>query len=167
MGYAMTLRPCEVRLITFEDVTFIDDEYKINIHRSKTHEEQLMTVDIELYDEIMDYKEMKRAKGKLKYDERKISGGTILSGHFIIDIKPRALRKRFNNNFGGVLDTFNMRPKDLRMSSISTVNKEEGTTMAAKFANHKGKGVTRKHYIKSGLTLASKKTRSKASKSKS
>ena len=39
-------------------------------------------------------------------------------GHFMFADSESTILKKFKNNFGGILDNFNLRPKDLREASF-------------------------------------------------
>ena len=47
-----------------------------------------------------------------------------VAGHFMFADSESSILKKFKNNFGGILDNFNLRPKDLREASFKEKDRE-------------------------------------------
>ena len=85
-----------------------------------------------------------------KYHERSLttSTGKTLTGHFAFDLTRSKLQKKFLRKFKKLIPGLKLRPKDIRMSSISNEMRDHGIYRASSLGMHANIRTTREHYIR-------------------
>ena len=85
--------------------------------------------------------------------------------HFLFWNSRNAIGNKFKSWFNGATPEFKLRPKDMRIATISDRNAHGSLTEAAALADHRNTKITTSHYIRSAIELnpvmSRKKTRLK------
>ena len=77
-----------------------------------------------LFDKIMDFKKELIKKGVYNNTIRQTIKSEQVPRHFMFADSESTILKNFKNNFGGILDNFNLRPKDLREALLKEKDRE-------------------------------------------
>ena len=141
-------RPSEMLTLRFEDFEDKDDQKSVYYYANKKNQRNKFTISNDLYDRVMEFKEMKINQGI--YKERTFITPTAKSikGHFVFDLTRSILQKKFSRKFKKLIPGLKSRPKDIRMSSISNEFKEHGIHRAASIGQHTSIKTTQKHYTR-------------------
>jgi hypothetical protein len=139
-----------VRFLTFESVQSINKGWFIQIYRSKRDKFQTIAIPKSLYDEIMEHKHSLIVADKYHEATRYTTRNDSISGHFLFDVNKTSLGRKFANRFDGVID-IKIRPKDLRISSISYKNTHGTLAEAAALADHRSARITTDHYTRAAV----------------
>ena len=85
-----------------------------------------------------------------RYHERGLttSTGKTLTGYFVFDLARSKFHKKFSRKFKKLIPGLQLRPKDIRMSSISNEMRDHGIYRASSLGIHSTIKTTREHYIK-------------------
>ena len=119
--YALGLRTGEVRLLKFEDVSD-KDLLTIKVYRLQRGIIKPMQISQDVYNDIIDIKNELIEKDKYVESIRSTTKSEQVIGHFIFTDSKSSIDKKFKSNFGGILNKFNLRPKDLREISLNERN---------------------------------------------
>jgi hypothetical protein len=147
-----------VLYLRFEDVQESNNQRTIKIYRSKKDRHQHFGISKLLFEEIMNHKKELTAGGRYISTTRLTTRGERITGHFIFEFTKDTLSKRFVNGFGGILTDIKLRPKDLRISSISDRNTHGSLIEAAALADHRTTRITREHYTRAAVAFESGRT---------
>ena len=118
--YELSLRTGEVRLLRFEDVSD-SDQPTMKVYKSKTCKVKQVQISQSLYKEIKDYEECLIKKGVNDKTLRQTTKNEQVLGHFMFADSKSTILKKFKRSFGGTLENFNIRPKDLREISLKKI----------------------------------------------
>ena len=66
----------------------------------------------------MNYEKELKTKNQYEIKERLTPLNEKVSGHFIFNLTRRTISRKFKSNFDGIVKNLDLRPKDLRKSSI-------------------------------------------------
>ena len=121
-------RPSEMLTLRFEDK---DGQKSVYYYANKKNQRNKFTISNDLYDRVMEYKELKISQGTYKEKTFITPTGKSIKGHFVFDLTRSILQKKFSRKFGKLIPGLKSRPKDIRMSSISNEFKEHGIHRAA------------------------------------
>lgn len=165
--FACSLRPGEVKFLTFENVKAENKNWSIQIYRSKRDSFQTIAIPQSLYNEIIDHKHSLEAVDKYKEETRCTTRDDNITGHFLFDVNRSNLERKFTSGFGGVIDDVKIRPKDLRISSISHKNTHGTLAEAAALADHKNTRVTSNHYTRAALEFDASRQTNKSGRGRS
>ena len=119
--YVLGLKTKEIRLLKFEDVSD-NVQPTIKVYRFNSGKVKQIEISKDLYEEIKNYENELILKEK--YDEtiRQATQSEEVVGHFMYTDSESAIIKKFKRNFGGILNKFNLRPKDIRELSLKEKN---------------------------------------------
>ena len=97
---------------------------------------------------VIDLKNFKIENGR--YHERSLttSTGKTLIEHFVFELTRSKLQKKFSGNFKKFTPGLKLRPKDIRMSSISNEVREHWIYRASSLKMNSTIKTTREHYIR-------------------
>ena len=71
-----------------------------------------------LFNDITNYEKELQTKNEYESKERLTPLNEKVSGHFIFNLTRRTISRKFKSNFDGIIKNLDLRPKDLRESSI-------------------------------------------------
>ena len=71
-----------------------------------------------------------------------------MTGHFEFDLTSSKLQKKFSRKFKKLIPGLQLRPKDIRMSSISNEMRDHGIYRASSLGMHSTIKTTREHYTR-------------------
>ena len=115
--YELGLRTGEVWLLRFEDIINQEIPY-ISILDTKINKTKQLQISQELFDEITNYEKELKTKNEYEIKERLTPLNEKVSGHFIFNLTRRTISRKFKSNFDGIVKNFDLRPKDLKETSI-------------------------------------------------
>ena len=141
-------RPSEMLTLRFEDFEDKDCQKSVYYYANKKNQRNKFTISNDLYDKVMEYKEMKISQGTYKEKIFITPTGKSIKGHFVFDLTRSILQKKFSRKFAKLVPGLKSRPKDIRMSSISNEFKEHGIHRAASLGQHTSIKTTKKHYTR-------------------
>ena len=141
-------RPSEMLTLRFEDFEDKDGQKSVYYYANKKNQRNKFTISNDLYDKVMEYKEMKISQGTYKEKIFITPTGKSIKGHFVFDLTRSILQKKFSRKFAKLVPGLKSRPKDIRMSSISNEFKEHGIHKAASLGQHTSIKTTKKHYTR-------------------
>ena len=119
--YVLGLKTKEIRLLKFEDVSD-NVQPTIKVYRFNSGKVKQIEISKDLYEENKEL--WKWVDIERKYDEtiRQATQSEEVVGHFMYTYSESAIIKKFKRNFGGILNKFNLRPKDIRELSLKEKN---------------------------------------------
>ena len=141
-------RPSEMLSLRFEDFEDKDGQKSVYYYFNKKNQRNKFTISNDLYDKVMEYKEMKISQGTYKEKIFITPTGKSIKGHFVFDLTRSKLQKKFSRKFAKLIPGLKSRPKDIRMSSISNEFREHGIQRAASLGQHASIKTTKKHYTR-------------------
>ena len=149
--WSLASRPNEMvtlRFEDFEDNNNNNNQKSVLYYANKKNQRKRITIADDLYDQVIDFKNFKIENGK--YHERSLttSTGKTLTGHFVFDLTRSKLQKKFSRKFKKLIPGLKLRPKDIRMSSISNEMRDHGIYRASSLGMHATIRTTREHYIR-------------------
>ena len=71
-----------------------------------------------------------------------------MTGHFVFDLTRSKLQKKFSRKFKKLIPGLKLRPKDIRMSSISNEMRDHRIYRASSLGMHATIRTTRENYIR-------------------
>ena len=85
-----------------------------------------------------------------KYEVRSYTTptGKTITGHFVFDLTRSKLQRKFSRKFAKLIPGLKLRPKDIRMSSISNEFREHGIQKASSHGLHTSVKTTQQHYTR-------------------
>ena len=109
--YSLGLEPYNLCLLKFESIQN-NKTIMLYDHRTKSNISLKLT-DI-LYQDLMFLKRFKDLQNKNSSNEERYSvDGTKINGPFIFSVKATGIFNKFERKFGGILQNFNITPRDL------------------------------------------------------
>ena len=128
----------------FED----NNQKSVLYYANKKNQRKRITIADDLYEQVIDFKHFKIENGR--YHERSLttSAGRTLAGHFEFDLTRSKLQKKFSKEFKKLIPDLKLKPKDIRMSSISNEMRDHGIYRASSLGMHSTIRTTREHYIR-------------------
>ena len=146
--WSLASRPNEMVTLRFEDFEDNNNQKSVLYYANKKNQRKRITIADDLYDQVIDFKNFKIENGK--YHERSLttSTGKTLTGNFVFDLTRSKLQKKFSRKFKKLIPGLKLRPKDIRMSSISNEMRDHGIYRASSLGRHATIRTTREHYIR-------------------
>ena len=145
--WSLASRSNEMVTLRFED--FEDNNQKsVLYYTNKKNKKKRITIADDLFEQIIYFKIFKIENGR--YHERSLttSTGNTLTGHFEFDLTRSKLRKKFSRKFKKLIPVLQLRPKDIRMSSISNEMRDHWIYRASSLGMHSTIKTTREHYTR-------------------
>ena len=138
-------RPSKMLILIFENFEDKDDQKSVYYYANKKNQRRKITISNDLYEQVMEFKEMKISQGT--YNEKAFitSTGKSIKGHFIFDLTKSKLQNKISRKFAKLIPGIKSRPKDIRMSSISNEFREHGIQRTASLGQHASIKTTQKH----------------------
>ena len=135
-----------LRFEDFEDNN--NNQKSVLYYANKKNQRKRITIADDLYEQVIDLKNFKIDNER--YYERRLttSTGKTLTGHFVFDLTSSKLQKKFSKKFKKLISGLQLRPKDIRMSSISNKTRDHGIYRASSLGMHSTIKTTREHYIR-------------------
>ena len=133
-----------LRFEIFED----NNQKSVLYYANKKNQRKRVTIADGLYKQVIDSKNFKIENGS--YHERSLttSTGKTLTEHFVFDLTRSKLQKKLSRKFKKLIPDLQLRPKDIRMSSISNEMRDHGIFRASSLGMHSTIKTTREHYIR-------------------
>ena len=146
--WSLASRPNEMVTLRFEDFEDNNNQKSVLYYANKKNQRKRITIADDLYEQVIDFKNFKIENGR--YHERSLttSTGKTLTGHFVFDLTRSKLQKKFSRKFKKLIPGLKLRPKDIRMSSISNEMRDHGIYRASSLGMHSTIRTTREHYIR-------------------
>ena len=136
--YALKLRTGEIRLLKFEDLSD-KDLFTFKVYKSQRGKVKQIQLSKTLFNEIMDFKKVLIKKEVYNKTIRQTTKSEQVAGHFMFADSESTILKKFKSNFGGILDNFNLRPKDLREASFKEKDRELSMIKEMEFTENEEK----------------------------
>ena len=122
--FYLGFEPYTLSLLKFESISELKT---ISYFDHKQRSSVKTSLSNELYGDLMLLKTFKKISGELDSKEvRRSLDGSLITGTFIFSTSPTGIYNRFKRKFGGVLDDFNLTPKELVV--LSKYYKQKGET---------------------------------------
>ena len=144
--WSLASRPNEMVTLRFED--FKDHSQKsVLYHSKKKNQRKWITITDDLYDRVIDFKIFKIENGE--YHERSLTNSTGKHWQDILfNLAKSKLRKKLSRKFKKLVPGLKLRPKDIRMPSISNEMRDHVIYRASSLGMHSTIRTTREHYIR-------------------
>ena len=88
-------RPSEMLTLRFEDFEDKDDQKSVYYYANKKNQRIRFTISNDLYDRVMEYKELKISQGTYKEKTFITPAGKSIKGNFVFDLTRSKLQKKF------------------------------------------------------------------------
>ena len=105
-------------------------------YHSKKNQRNKFVISNNLYDKVMEFKELKISNGIYTENLFITQTGKYIKGSFVFDLTLHILQKKFSRKFAKLVPCLKSGPKDIRMPSISNEFRNHWIQKAASLRYH-------------------------------
>ena len=149
--WSLASRPNEMLMIRFKVLESTNNQTTINTIQIKKSKKSLLFQMIFTI-KLLNSKILKRNKESIYQKTVTTPTGKKIVGHFIFNLTKYRFEKKFSRKFKRMFPNLKLRPKDIRISSLSNEMKEFEIHREASLGQHTIT-TTKRHYTRTGVNL--------------